>query len=187
VATDLRFLHNYAIIACMSKLNIGTSTSGSDAIRRHAYEKYVLQARRRKEKLISINVGDVHREMGLSNRVPLVCAALGSKKFLTEHGLRIVSKTGPPSGQSTTVTFLYEMVNPMPNQQAADEVKDGMWNSLRGIGKDVYASYGGGEQYLRRERANFYAPGKDPLGQSSTSERSMSQEPTKQRPTTRKA
>jgi hypothetical protein len=152
-------MHDYAIIACMSKLNSELTSSGSDAIRRHAYEKYVLQAHRRKEKLISINVGEVHRELGLSNRVPLVCAALGSKKFLTEHGLRIVSKTGPPSGQSTTVTFLYEMVNSMPEKQAVDE----MWESLRGIGKDVYASFGGGEAYLRRERENFYAPGKDPL------------------------
>jgi hypothetical protein len=143
----------------MSKLNVETSVSGSDAIRRHAYEKYVMQARRRKEKLISINVGDVHRELGLSNRVPLVCAALGSKKFLSEHGLRIVSKTGPPSGQSTTVTFLYELVHPTPERQGVDE----MWESLRGIGKDVYASFGGGEEYLRQERANFYAPGKDPL------------------------
>ncbi len=143
----------------MSKLNTETSISSSDAIRRYAYEKYVSQACRRKEKIISINVGEVHREMGLSNRVPLVCAALGSKKFLTEHGLRIVSKTGPPSGQSTTVTYLYEIVHSKPQKQTADET----WESLRGIGKDVYASYGGGEEYLRQERANFYAPGKDPL------------------------
>ena len=147
----------------MSRLNTQNSACGSDAVRRHAYQKYVVEAQRRKEKLISINVGDVHREMGLSNRVPLVCAALGSKKFLAEHGLRIVSKTGPPSGQSTTVTFLYEMVNAMPQKRAADE----MWESLRGIGEDVYASYGGGEEYLRQQRASFYAPGKDPLTRKS--------------------
>ena len=134
----------------MSKLNLESAPSGSDAIRRHAYEKYVSQARRRKERIISINVGDVHREMGLSNRVPLVCAALGSKKFLQEHGLRIVSKTGPPSGQSTTVTYTYEIVNSSPkmDRQAA-------WNRLRGALKDVYAEYGGGEAYLRAERASF--------------------------------
>jgi len=143
----------------MSRLSAENSAYGSDAIRRHAYEKYVLGAERRKEKLISINVGEVHRELGLNNRVPLVCAALGSKKFLSEHGLRIVSKTGPPSGQSTTVTFLYEIVHSQPEKQNDDEI----WQSLRGIGKDVYASYGGGEAYLRQERENFYAPGQDPL------------------------
>ena len=159
----LNITHEYAKIACISRLNIKTSVSGSDEIRRHAYEKYVLQARRRREKTISINVGEVHRELGLINRVPLVCAALGSKKFLKEHGLRIVSKTGPPSGQSTTVTFLYQIVPSRPEERGVDEI----WESLRGIGKDVYSSFGGGEEYLRRERANFYAPGKDPLNRKS--------------------
>lgn len=145
----------------MGKLHFESSASGSDAIRRHAYEKYVLPVRRRKERLISINVGDVHREMGLSNRVPLVCAALGSKKFLTEHGLRIVSKTGPPSGQSTTVTFLYEIVD--RDQKKSKDERMKAWLKLRGVAKDIFASYGGGEAYLRQERANFYAPGQDPL------------------------
>jgi hypothetical protein len=151
LGNSLHYMHNYAIIACMSKLNLASPPSGSDAIRRHAYEKYVLQARRRKEKLISINVGDVHRELGLSNRVPLVCAALGSKKFLSEHGLRIVSKTGPPSGQSTTVTFLYEVADPAAEKQGVDE----MWESLRGIGKEVFAALGGAEKFIRDERAQF--------------------------------
>jgi hypothetical protein len=135
----------------MSKLGMETPAYGSDAIRQHAYRKYVVEAHRRKEKLISINVGDVHREMGLSNRVPLVCAALGSKKFLKEHNLRIVSKTGPPSGQSTTVTYLYEIVQTTSEAQSADE----MWESLRGIGKDVFAALGGAEKFIRNERAQF--------------------------------
>jgi hypothetical protein len=37
------------------------------------------------------------------------------------------------------------------------------WMKLRGIAKDIFASYGGGEAYLREERANFYGPGQDPL------------------------
>src|ERR1700690_2736999 len=97
------------------------TSSDSDAVRRHAYEKYVSAARRRREKTVSINVGEVHRDLALNNRVPLVCAALGSKKFLTEHGLRILSKTGPPSGQSTTVTFTYEIVNAASQKPTADE------------------------------------------------------------------
>ena len=134
----------------MSKLNLESAPSGSDAIRRHAYEKYVSQARRRKQKTVSINVGEVHRALGLNNRVPLVCAALGSKKFLTEHSLRVVAKEGPPSGQSTTVTYTYEFVDSVPktDRQAA-------WEKLRGALKDVYAEYGGGEAYLRAERASF--------------------------------
>jgi hypothetical protein len=142
----------------MGKNPVLATNSDSDAVRRHAYEKYVSAARRRREKTVSINVGEVHRALALNNRVPLVCAALGSKKFLTEHGLRILSKTGPPSGQSTTVTFTYEMVNSASQEPTADEA----WQSLRGIAKDIYASFGGGEAYLKQERANFYGPGQDP-------------------------
>jgi hypothetical protein len=142
----------------MEKNLVPGAKPDSDAIRRHAYEKYISVARRRREKIVSINVGEVHRALALNNRVPLVCAALGSKKFLTEHGLRILSKTGPPSGQSTTVTFTYEVVRSESQKPTADEA----WQSLRGIAKDIYASFGGGEAYLKQERANFYGPGQDP-------------------------
>ncbi len=149
-------------IACMRKNTAPEGSTGSDAVRRHAYERYIAAARRRKQ-TVAINVGEVHRALALNNRVPLVCAALGSKKFLTEHGLRIVSKTGPPSGQSTTVTFTYEIVKNELQERTADEA----WRSLRGIAKDIFASFGGGEAYLKQERANFYGPGQDPLTRNS--------------------
>ncbi len=137
----------------MKKNAAPKANTGSDAVRRHAYERYISAARRRKEKTVAINVGEVHRALALNNRVPLVCAALGSKKFLTEHGLRIVSKTGPPSGQSTTVTFTYEIV---PKKQDDMQLsRQEAWNRLRGSMKDVFAEYGGGEAYLRAERASF--------------------------------
>jgi hypothetical protein len=147
----------------MGKNSASMKSPRSDAVRRHAYEKYISAARRRREKTVAINVGEVHRALALNNRVPLVCAALGSKKFLTEHGLRILSKTGPPSGQSTTVTFTYEIVRPESQKPTAEEA----WQSLRGIAKDIYASFGGGEAYLRQERANFYGLGQDPLTRKS--------------------
>ena len=126
----------------------------SDAVRRHAYEKYIASARRRRQKTVAINVGEVHRALALNNRVPLVCAALGSKKFLTEHGLRIVSKTGPPSGQSTTVTFTYEIDDKKQDDNRLSRLE--AWNRLRGSMKDVFAEYGGGEAYLRAERASLH-------------------------------
>jgi hypothetical protein len=133
----------------------------SDVIRRHAYEKYISTAQNRRDRLVSINAGDVHRALALNNRIPLVCAALGSKKFLAEYGLRIIGKTGPPSGQSTTVTFTYEFMD--GERKESKEARMEAWFKLRGIAKDIFASLGGGEAYLREERANFYAPGKDPL------------------------
>jgi len=145
----------------MRKRPAPEANTGSDAVRRHAYERYISAARRRREKTVAINVGEVHRALELNNRVTLVCAALGSKKFLTEHGLRILSKTGPPSGQGTTVTFTYEIVDKKQDDVQLDRQE--AWNRLRGSMKDIFAELGGGENYLRRERANFYAPGKDPL------------------------
>jgi len=124
--------------------------SDSSSVRRHAYEKYISAARHRRENTVSINAGEVHRALALNNRVPLVCAALGSKKFLTENHLRLISKTGPPSGQSTTVTFTYELEDGDKRAGGIDA-----FLALRGIGKEVFASLGGGEAFLRRERAEF--------------------------------
>ena len=47
--------------------------------------------------------------MGLSNRVPGVCSALGSSQFLSEAGLRLVERVGPR--QSTTTEFRYEILD----------------------------------------------------------------------------
>jgi len=130
-----------------------TSLSDSDLVRQHACDEYIAVARRRGDKTFSINVGAVHRALALKNRVPLVCAALGSKKFLTEHHLRLIAKTGPPSGQSTTVTYTYEFVDNGQHDKRVDRQE--AWNRLRGALKDVFAEYGGGEAYLRAERASF--------------------------------
>jgi len=44
-------------------------------------------------------------------------------------------------------------VHSKPETQSADE----MWESLRGIGKDVFAALGGAEKFIRQERAQFSA------------------------------
>src|SRR6202161_931191 len=148
-------MHCCARIACISRSAMHTTApiSDSDLVRQNASDKYIAAARRRGDKTISTHVGTVHKALALDNRVPLVCAALGSKKFLTEHGLRIVSKTGPPSGQSTTVTFTYEFVGKQEDEMRLSRLE--AWNRLRGSMKDVFAEYGGGEAYLRAERASF--------------------------------
>src|SRR5271166_4236685 len=65
-----RSMHAYARIACMGKNLVPETKPDSDAVRRHAYEKYVCAAHRRKQKTVSINVGEVHRALALNNRVP---------------------------------------------------------------------------------------------------------------------
>jgi len=137
-----------------------TSKSHSDRVREYSRETYVNPARRQREKSFTINVGQVQKGVGLHNRVSLVCQALESEKFVRAHGLKLISKTGPPSGQSTTVTYTYEFVDSKKDGENRADREDA-WNRLRGALKDVFAELGGGENYLRNERANFYGPGKD--------------------------
>jgi hypothetical protein len=133
-------------------MNVPTSQSSADSIREHAVEEYVVPARQRRDRTFSINVGEVHRTLGLNNLVPSVCSALVSKKFLMNNHLHLISKTGPPSGKSTTVTYTYEFIDAKPSSPKEDP-----WARLRGALTDVFAELGGGEQYLRAERENFYA------------------------------
>jgi hypothetical protein len=124
--------------------------SPSELVRHYALQTYISPARRRRDKTVSVNVGSVHKAIGLANRVPLVCTALESQKFQRANHLRLVSKTGPPSGQSTTVTYTYELLESPPEGGGLDA-----WERLRGALKDVYAEYGGGEAYLRAERVSL--------------------------------
>lgn len=125
--------------------------SDSDVVRNHVRDNLLKPAIRRGETRITVNVGAVHKALGLNNRVPLVCAALKSKKFLEENGLRVASVTGPPSGQSTTVTLTYEILS--PNIMSAGSANPLV--SLRGIAKELFGKLGGGEAFIRSERSSF--------------------------------
>jgi hypothetical protein len=136
--------------------------SVSDLIRDHVAKAYVEAARRRGDRRFPINAGNVHKELQLDNLVPSVCNALKSEKFLRQNRLRVISRSGPPSGKSTTVTYTYEFLDDEPPRPEASggsggtpQSRQDAWNRLRGALKDVFAEYGGGEAYLRAERASF--------------------------------
>jgi hypothetical protein len=128
-------------------------TRTADNIRTHGREKYVVPARNRQLRRFSIRAGDVVRDLKLLGRVPAVCSALKSRSFLEQNGLRLVERTGPSSGQSTTVTYTYEFAEARDSSQSSLDP----WTELRGLLKRVYAELGGGEAYLRGERESFYA------------------------------
>jgi hypothetical protein len=125
----------------------------ADAIRAYGREKYVLPARNRHLRQFSIRTGDVVRELKLISRVPAVCSALKSRVFLEQNGLRLMERTGPSSGQSTTVIYTYEFLDAPESLQPRPDP----WEQLRGSLKSVFAELGGGEAYLRREREDFYS------------------------------
>ena len=124
--------------------------TNADSIRLHGREKYVALARQRQQRRFSIRTGDVLRDLKLNGRAPAICSALKTREFLNENGLRLVSRTGPPSGQSTTVTYTYEFVDKELDKEKGHEPMDRQdaWNRLRGALKDVFAELGGGENYL---------------------------------------
>jgi hypothetical protein len=133
------------------------STSVSESVRQHAHDVYLKSARHRGAASFSINAGEVHKALGLRNRVPLVCLALKSRKFLEANGLRLISETGPPSGQSTTMTYTYQFIDSKQSSPATGDP----WTRLRGALKDIFTELGGGENYLRNERDQFYAPAEE--------------------------
>jgi hypothetical protein len=90
-----------------------------------------------------------------------------SKVLEREAGVKVSSKQGPPSGRGTTFTVTYVVYK--ENAQAAsipkaeerkvsDEEALRLWEALGGIGKEMYAQYGGGEAWLKQERADDYSP-----------------------------
>ncbi len=123
----------------------------SNRVREYVKSHYVEIARRRGQRRFTVNAGEVHKSMKLHNRVPLVCTSLDSGKFLRENGLRVVEKSGPPSGQSTSVSFVYEFL------ESKHSAEPDLFLALRGIAREIFQELGGGEEFIRRERDAFSA------------------------------
>ena len=140
----------------------------SDKIRQHAAEKYVVPARKARLEEFEIVAGDLHRDLRLQNRVPIVCAALRSKKFLTENSLVLVDQSGPPSGMSTTVRFKYRFRHQPDQKESSEAPPDkSIYHKIRelyGVAGELYRSIGGGKRVLGEEREGFFgnATGSDP-------------------------
>ena len=77
----------------------------ADEIRRYCVEHYIQPAREKGERYVTIRAGDVHRALGYSNRMPLVCSAIGARVFEEENNIRRVMIEGPMNGANTTIKF----------------------------------------------------------------------------------
>jgi hypothetical protein len=53
----------------------------SDWVRDHVKRKYINPAKKDGKKSLSIRAGDIHKELGFSRRIPVVCSALRSRKL----------------------------------------------------------------------------------------------------------
>lgn len=147
------------------EMNVGLS----DKIRALAQTKYVDAAIKAGKGHFSIRVRDLLVDLQAegfpASHIPQICSALKTSKFLRQNGLEIEAIEGPPSLQSTTVVFRYriakgkEVSGRIENQSKERKSLLGetdpaaraarLTESLRGILKDEFAEYGGGEAFLR--------------------------------------
>jgi hypothetical protein len=79
----------------------------SDRVRDHVKRKYIDPAQKDGKKSLSIRAGDVHRELGFTRRIPVVCSALRSRKLQKKCDIELTYVGGP--NNSTTTTFTYRL------------------------------------------------------------------------------
>lgn len=110
---EARSLAEYVALPEVGSFKEGTQARLSDKVRKFVYENYVLPARESGEQTVKVRAGDVHKAMGLRNRLPLVCSALGSRKFERTFGIRRTRLEGPNMGANAVFWFaLNDEVSP---------------------------------------------------------------------------
>jgi hypothetical protein len=131
----------------------------TDETKRHVISTYVQPARLRGETTVQVRVGAVQKELGWTNRTPSVFSTLSSKDFQQEAGVELIEKRGGPAsgGPSTTVQFVYRVLDEEPTEQspraAAKPIQNGAGlEKLYGILANEFAALGGGEAFLKAER-----------------------------------
>jgi hypothetical protein len=130
----------------------------SDQVREFVKENYVAPARLTGADTVSVRVGDVHRAMKWDlKRVPQVCSALSTRKFLNSANVELVERNGPPSGQSTTVEFIFRLLQSESGSREAQRnaklpAKEISLRDLYGIFAEEFKALGGGEAFLKKER-----------------------------------
>lgn len=151
----------------------------SDLVREVAFQRYVRPAISSGKRQFSIAVKDLMRELrpkGFpSSNYSQICSSIKEKAFIKGNGIRVIRLEGPPSGQSSTVVVHYEVIGTGansskeevvdPKQQSALETAETpaaraqrLMEGLRGLLKEEYEEYGGGEAFLRWIRSEDDAP-----------------------------
>lgn len=127
--------------------------SSATEIRNFVKASLLDPARKRGEATVTVVCRTVLAELGYdASRAPAVCSALKKKEFLVENRLALESVEGPPKMQSVSVKFTFRLLDAPANSGTA------AFKRLRGVAKDTFASLGGGEVFLRKERDQFYGP-----------------------------
>jgi hypothetical protein len=79
----------------------------SDRVRDYVKRKYVDPAKKAGKKSLSIRAGDIHKELGFTRRIPVVCSALRSRKFQNKCDIKLAYIDG--HNNTTTAKFTYRL------------------------------------------------------------------------------
>jgi hypothetical protein len=77
----------------------------SDRVRDHVKRKHIHPAKKAGKKSLTIRAGDIHKELGFSRRIPVVCSALRSRKLSKSCDVELTYIGGPNNSTNTTFTY----------------------------------------------------------------------------------
>ena len=77
----------------------------ADDIREYCRVHYVEAARSDGRQTVTIRAGDVHKSLGLKDRMPQVVSALAVPAFEELCGVKQVGRAGPNAGANTTFNY----------------------------------------------------------------------------------
>ena len=83
----------------------------AEDIRRYIIKHHIAPARTADLEEISIRLGDIRREMGLTNPLQSVRSILGTKVFQREAGVELLAPIDPRAGADTCCRF---RIRPFP-------------------------------------------------------------------------
>lgn len=89
----------------------------ADFIRQFVLDNWVVPARSGGLDKVTVRAGDVHRAMRLTNALPAVCSAIGSKKFEELAFVNLAERGGPTNGAN--VYFRFSLIARSPSEQPA--------------------------------------------------------------------
>lgn len=79
----------------------------AEGIRRYVISQYVLPARQRADKTVTLTAHAIHDGLGLNSRFPAVCSAIDGEKFAEAAGVILTGREGPH--QSSTVMWHFRL------------------------------------------------------------------------------
>ena len=77
----------------------------TDKIRNYVEDEYINPAKEQGKVTVRVRAGDIHKEMGLVNRMPSICEALETEIFRNQALVQVINRTGPDRGSNAEWVF----------------------------------------------------------------------------------